>query len=1231
MSEINKDAAAAQADMLGRALDALERVQNQLERDRAASNEPLAVVGIGCRFPGADGANAFAAFLDRGGDAVREVPAQRAARFAGLESPSLRQGGFFEDVAGFDASLFGLSDEEAIAMDPHQRLLLEVAWQALEDAGEAGGSLAGTCTGVYLGLGAQNSDYAWWLLNDQRALDKHAIAGSFHSLMPGRLSYLLDLRGPSMVVDAACASGLVSVHLACQALRRRECDAALAAAVNLILSPLVSLAVQRSGLWSGQGHCRAFDSEADGFVRGEGCGVLVLKRLSDAFADGDAIRAVIHGSAVGQDGRSNGLTAPNGPAQEAVMRRALAQSGIAASQVAYVEAHATGTLLGDAIEAEALGAVYGAGRVAPLLVGALKPNLGHLEAASGMAGLIKTILSIEHGRIAPTLHHARLNPDIHAARSRVDIVLGSTTWPQGERFAGVSAFGMSGTNAHMIVGPAPVLADQAACGPESCVLRLGANDEASLRQLAGRIAAALTPSIQWPAVCASLNSGRKKFATQFEIKADTIATARDLLLQAAAGLLPLAAPDSSPLAIASIEKSRLRKVRLPTYPFRHTHYWPASSPESAQVPSTIASQADAVDIDGMLSQLQWQRAPLATNESKGGRSLLLAGSAALAQSVLAELEANGPVARAVEAPADQARWKQVLDAAPEHDLIYFCTPASDGADQLDHATRRALTLGGLLALVKAMAEEPVPRRLFVVAAGAWEGDAESAMAISLGRSVALEHPDLRCRCIDIDVELAASALRFGQVLVRELAATDGEEWVRQNLADRLVPRVLPLRLPQQPFIAKPAACYLISGGFGGIGCQLAGWLVERGARDLMLIGRTVRELPQAAQWMAQGVRIRAVAADVADHAAITAAVANLVTEGVQLAGVFHTAGIQDDALLYRHAWPDFAEVLRAKVDGARVLRSATRDATRAQPLDMFVLFSSVSALCGLTGAAAYAAANAALGALARRWRAEGVPALSVMWGSWEGSGMVTDGSAQLAKHWEALGIQPFAPVKGTAALEALMAANLSEAIAADLDWEKLARWARAEGAGTKLYQDFAWESAAIAQTSSPATHHATFQSTFQGTAQSPGFEQPPTPSTVPAASTPPADAPASSTAILDEAGLQAIVRESVAKVLGKSVNDPALDLPFGELGLNSLAAIELRSQLSARLGIAVPATVAFNHPSVYAVVKFLGKRMALASGSQARENSSNNVPELSDAAVEFSSTTEVDQPRKRFP
>ncbi|MBN8898599.1 MAG: type I polyketide synthase, partial [Rhodospirillales bacterium] len=353
----------------------------------AAADAPIAVVGLGCRFP-ADGADParFWAGLAAGRDGVGPHPDRPDGR-AGT-----RLAGYLPDVSGFDPTFFGIAPREAVFMDPQHRLVLEVAWEALEDALIPADRLAGTAAGVFLGM--CNYDYAQIAAAAEGA-DGYAGTGGAPSIAAGRISYLLGLTGPALVVDTACSSSLVAVHLAVQALRRGECALALAGGVNLTLGPGTTTALERLSMLSPDGHCKAFDARADGFVRGEGCGMVVLKRLSDAAASGDRVLAVIRGSAVNQDGRSAGLTAPNGPAQEAVIRAALADGGLAPDAVDVIEAHGTGTALGDPIEMHALASVFG-GRERALLVGSVKTNIGHAEAAAGVAGLVKAVLMLRH-------------------------------------------------------------------------------------------------------------------------------------------------------------------------------------------------------------------------------------------------------------------------------------------------------------------------------------------------------------------------------------------------------------------------------------------------------------------------------------------------------------------------------------------------------------------------------------------------------------------------------------------------------------------------------------------------------------------------------------------------------------------------------------------------------------------------------------------------------------------
>ena len=437
----------------------------------AQSPAPIAVIGVGCRLPGSvAGPDDYWRMLCDGFDAITEVPAERwdNTRLYDPEPDakgriSSLYGGFVTDVDRFDAAFFGISPREAERMDPQQRLLLEVAIEALEDAGQPLPKLAASDAGVFIGAHGHASDYLWLQYRDPEAIDAFTGTGTAHNLFAGRLSYMLDLRGPAMVVDTACSSSLTAVHLAVQSLRAGESTLAIVGGVNLILGPHFSIAASRMHMLAPDGRCKAFDRRADGFVRSEGCGVAVLKRLADAIADGDSIRAVIRGSAMNQDGHTNGITAPNGLAQRAVIQRALRDAGVDGAAIGYVEAHGTGTALGDPIEVEALADTLGKGSAVSCYLGSVKTNIGHLEGAAGIAGLIKAVLVLQHGQIPANLHFSSLNPYISLAGTRLAVPTELTQWdPNGKtRLAGVSSFGWSGTNVHLVLEEAPARATSA--------------------------------------------------------------------------------------------------------------------------------------------------------------------------------------------------------------------------------------------------------------------------------------------------------------------------------------------------------------------------------------------------------------------------------------------------------------------------------------------------------------------------------------------------------------------------------------------------------------------------------------------------------------------------------------------------------------------------------------------------------------------------------------------------
>nr|AIE12090.1 putative cis-AT type polyketide synthase module B4B [uncultured bacterium] len=518
----------------------------------AAWEEPIAIVSMACRFPGGvTDPGSYWTLLENGIDAIREVPADRwdidAYYDPDWQAPgkmATRWGGFIDGIDRFDAGFFEVSPREALSLDPQQRLLLEVSWEAFERSGLTRERLYGSQTGVYVGICGH--EYEALAMLHEADINAYSYLGTAHSAAIGRLSYWLGLKGPNFPVDTACSSSLVAVHLACQALRAGECSIALAAGVNTLLTPNFTIYFTKLGALSPDGRCKTFDASANGYVRGEGCGALVLKRLSDAQADGDTILAVIRGTAVNQDGRSQGLTAPNGPSQQAVIRQALARAGLKPADVDYVEAHGTGTPLGDPIEVQALGAALGAGRSdeRPLLIGSVKSNFGHTEGAAGVAGLMKLVLMLQHKAIPPSLHFKEPNPRIDWSELPVKVADQLTQWRAdgSRRVAGVSSFGFSGTNAHVIVQEAPSTAETAPVEVSSAwrpahLVTLSAQQPSALDEQTRRLHEHLLshPELSLSDVAFSLATSRTHFGHRLALQATSRVQLVDQLARLAAG------------------------------------------------------------------------------------------------------------------------------------------------------------------------------------------------------------------------------------------------------------------------------------------------------------------------------------------------------------------------------------------------------------------------------------------------------------------------------------------------------------------------------------------------------------------------------------------------------------------------------------------------------------------------------------------------------------------------
>ena len=533
---MKKQNSSTEMSPMKQALKAIQQLKARVIELESTVIEPIAVVSMGCRFPG-DNTNPSRLWdnLRRGQDAITEIPKDRWDVDSFYDpDPDVpgkmytKFGGFLDKVDHFDPAFFGISAREAASMDPHQRLLLQTIWESLEYGGIDPSSLYGSKTGVYVGV--SNFEYGSHLLfpNNPSNISTYSGTGGSMGVTAGRVSYTYGFTGPSIMVDTACSSSLVTTHLAMNALRNGECDIALSAGVNLFFGPNTFVNFSKAKMLAPDGHCKTFSAEADGYARGEGVGVLVLKRLSDAKKDGDNIIALLRGSSVNQDGPSGGLTVPNGPSQVSVIQEALKNAGIEPTQVGYVEAHGTGTKLGDPIEISALDKVFSKNRdkqTSPLRVSSIKTNIGHLESAAGIAGLIKTILVVQKGEIPPHQNFTEPNPHIDWDSIPIEIPMEATSWTEKERFAGVSSFSFSGTNSHIVVSNYIQDGDDQkskniGLDPDSPkILAISSKNEANLEALAKKVGGelAVLPKLEWESYCRSFAHGRGHFSRRIAL------------------------------------------------------------------------------------------------------------------------------------------------------------------------------------------------------------------------------------------------------------------------------------------------------------------------------------------------------------------------------------------------------------------------------------------------------------------------------------------------------------------------------------------------------------------------------------------------------------------------------------------------------------------------------------------------------------------------------------------
>ncbi len=1143
------------------------------ERSAAADSHSIAIVGMGCRFPGgAVNPAAFWQMLRAGYDAVGEIPAERwdvAAHYDPDPEAAgrmyVKRGAFLRDVDQFDADFFGIAPREAAGIDPQHRLLLEVAWEALESAAIDPTSLASSATGVFVGLSFD--DYAR-VATQGRDLDAHSALGAARSLAAARLSYHLGLQGPAIVVDTLCSSSLVAIHLAAQSLRSGESRLALAGGVNLMLSPEAMIASSKLRALSPEGRCATFDAAANGYARGEGAGVVVLKRLADALADGDPILAVMKGSAVNQDGRSNGITAPNAPAQEALLRTALADARVAPAQVGYIEAHGTGTVLGDPIEVQALAKVFAPERAPdrPLLLGAVKSNLGHLESAAGIAGLIKAVLVLQHREVPANLHFQTPNPYIPWDKLPVRVADRPRSLGDDPQLAvGVSSFGLSGTNAHVVLVGAPPAPDRSAAKPTRLahLFTVSAETPAALGSLMGAWADYVDAhrSVALGDICFTANAGRAQFKHRFarvvgshdelvqQLRSTAVVTARgssvaddERVTSSTRSPLdepPIArAPDAAAsdaewsnllrqLADDYLHGARLdahalgravgarRLAGCPTYAFQRRRHWLEAARWGSAAAEAISTYA-----------VQWRRADLTEKAVSAGTWLLLCGNADLAPILTAALAGRGQQVRSVAMDG----LAEALASWPSG-LIVAGLPVNE-----------VFSVGRILAQSGATAT-----RLWLFTARAIGTGAETTALnldesplLGFAKAFALEHPERWGGLFDAG-EVTPRAI---DAFAREMLARDDDDIVAWRDDTRLVPRLEAKDVRSTGAIGfQPDRTYLITGGTGALGLGLAEWLVGHGARHLVCVSRRAPS-PEAQQRLDAlarlGARIVVERCDVTAESDLARLLSELRRTMPPLKGVFHAAGISGFAPLATLSDDAIASVLAPKVVGARLLHELTRHL----PLDHFVLFSSIASIWGSARQTHYAAANAFLDALAHERRRDGLAALSVNWGPWNEGGMASDAAEALRR----IGIELLAPPVAHELLGRLLGSHSTQIVAARVDWSVLRP---------------------VLSTHRPRPLLAGFAAG-------------------------PKIAPAARSDILGKlraadvtqrgAVLAGYLHAALAGILGVDT-DTRIDPQRGffALGMDSLMAVELRARLETDLAVTLPGTIAFDRATLGAL------------------------------------------------
>jgi polyketide synthase PksN len=1048
------------------------RSQKRAAGSRTSDREDIAVVGLAGRYPQAENLQEFWRNLQNGRDCITEIPVDRWDHELYYDPDPNKPGksyskwgGFIADVDRFDPLFFNISPKEAAVIDPQERLFLETAWQAIEDAGYTKASISGRRVGVYVGV--MWGQYE--LFGAESILRGNAsISSSSHASVANRVSYFFDFHGPSLALDTMCSSSLTAIHLACEELRRGEIDAAIAGGVNLTVHPYKYVTLSLGRFAASDGRCRSFGEGGDGYVPGEGVGAVLLKPLEHALRDGDQIYALIKSSTVNHGGKTNGYSVPNPNAQADLIRDALDKAKIHPGTLSYVETHGTGTSLGDPIEITALSKAF-EGRTERQFcpIGSVKSNIGHLESAAGIAAVTKALLQIKHNQLVPSLHANPPNPNINFKESPFYVQTELTEWNRPAahpRRVGVSSFGAGGSNAHLILeeyASAPV--PESATSPE--VVVLSARDTDALCRYAERFVAFLenASDLSLTDVAFTSQVGRTPMPARLAIVTHSVEDLRVKLNEWVAlkkdGGLPenvyygnvreahhgagnliegpagkaylkdlLANRDLERIARFWImggeidwslldRSARPRRVSLPTYPFARERCWvDQETPVSGGRASSPAAGLEARPPTRTYYSPQWSlKAVGAKNEKRAiGPVLMLDTSEELFLAMKEQLE-NGSLVLLRSGTSFQEIEPNVFVIDPQREeqfhqlvmnlgdqrlprvVLHHCAEVSDL--EVEEQVTRQLHGGvhALLHLCKALMKEPRQKPLRIMSVFDSRADETAPLGAAMDgffKTLALESPRYRAKIVEIRNESISEkvSLICDEVL-------DGD-WTAQEIRyekrnARFVRGLAPNARPERPLSELPLrrnGVYLITGGLGGLGLIFGEYLAKTYQARLVLVGRSVpnaRQEEKLRQWKSYGAEVLCLQGDVSRLEDMEAVVREARTQFSRLDGVIHAAGVNRDAFILKKTSEEMEAVLAPKVYGA----INTDLATRSEPLDWFVLFSSVAGVLGNFGQSDYAYGNRFLDSFAesrerlRRTQKRSGRTVSIAWPLWEEGGM----------------------------------------------------------------------------------------------------------------------------------------------------------------------------------------------------------------------------------------------------